>query len=515
MITALPTRKLIALLLGVFLYINTASAGIEPIPSGSFIINMGVVPQTYGNGLKPFGMIWDLIHNYKVQIKWVINQSKGKDGADFTYNGTDFKGGTFIIPEKYITPTIASRISFWQTQGVVGVTTSSLFNVDVTYTIKYNPLWTFDFQNGSIAMNYLTVAGIPTTSFPKKYPDQLNDCDDLFIMPHADPTWATHNNIMAWNKNARGWLWYGCHAGSVIESTLNPADSTQQMNFLSTTGLVNFSNHSNPTPPYSYRNATDPEMQFMGTVDAAVLNGSEQVYLPKLNGGWRSGTTVAVWDPSDPDIPTLSPGEGAIIAYGRAYGDSTKGKVMFQAGHNFDKGNSAAASAIRAFFNFSYLSVLDKIVTPIITGPTTLSAGGTGAYQGTLPLGYDPAKYSFHWTSSCGGTFSHEFEPFTTYIPSILNPCDVCTLTLSIQDGCGREYYETLDITVCRVPPGAIDRTAKMILNPLGTGPQPLCSLRQWQAQILTDMSQIISSKLYRQMVFYFTTMIIMRPLLM
>ncbi len=104
-------------------------------------------------------------------------------------------------------------------------------------------------------------------------------------------------------------MWYGCHAGSVIESTLNPADSTQQMNFLTTTGLVNFSQHSNPSTPYNYRFPTNPEMQFMGTIDAAVTNGSEQVYLPKLGGGWRSSTSVAVWDPTDPDVPLKSPGD--------------------------------------------------------------------------------------------------------------------------------------------------------------------------------------------------------------
>ena len=30
--------------------------------------------QTINNGLKPYGMIYDLIVNYKIPIKWVINQ---------------------------------------------------------------------------------------------------------------------------------------------------------------------------------------------------------------------------------------------------------------------------------------------------------------------------------------------------------------------------------------------------------------------------------------------------------
>ena len=39
---------------------------------GSFIVNMGVVPQTVGNGLKPYGMIYDLILNNKIPIQWII-----------------------------------------------------------------------------------------------------------------------------------------------------------------------------------------------------------------------------------------------------------------------------------------------------------------------------------------------------------------------------------------------------------------------------------------------------------
>jgi hypothetical protein len=74
---------------------------------------------------------------------------------------------------------------------------------------------------------------------------------------------------------------------------------------------------------------------------------------------------------------------------------------MFQAGHNFDKGNSAAVAAIRAFFNFSYMSVLDKIVTPEIQGPITLSGTGAGKYPFTanLPQGYFASDYTFHWSS--------------------------------------------------------------------------------------------------------------------
>ena len=121
----LPTSRLITWLLVLFISVNKVSATTEPILTGSYIINMGVIPQTYANGLKPWGLVYELVHNYKVQVKWVISQSKLKDGIDFQYNSIDYKGGTFIIPNKYRNATIDARITYWETQGVVGVTTSA------------------------------------------------------------------------------------------------------------------------------------------------------------------------------------------------------------------------------------------------------------------------------------------------------------------------------------------------------------------------------------------------------
>jgi hypothetical protein len=196
-------------------------------------------------------------------------------------------------------------------------------------------------------------------------------------------------------------------------------------------------------------------------------------------GGWRSSTHVAVYDPTNPDVPTLSDGEAAIIAYGRAFGDSSKGKVMFQAGHNFDKGNAAAVSAIRAFFNFSYLSVLDKIVTPAINGPITLSGKGGSKYPftATLPQGYNPALYSFHWSSNTAGTFTNEFGTATDFIPAGVASPATCIIMVTITDGCGREYYQTIDFAVQPANPVALDRTAAMLVNSPGSGAKAIGSL--------------------------------------
>ena len=61
--------------------------GNQTIPAGSKIIDMGVTPQTVANGLKPYGLVYDLVKNYKVPVKWIINSGKVKDGIDFSHNG--------------------------------------------------------------------------------------------------------------------------------------------------------------------------------------------------------------------------------------------------------------------------------------------------------------------------------------------------------------------------------------------------------------------------------------------
>lgn len=94
------------------------------IPAGSYIIDMGVSPQTVANALKPYGMVYDLLGR-KTRILWSINQAKGKDGVDFTIGNRSFRGGPFIIEAPYRTAEVESRITYWQGLGVVGYTTTS------------------------------------------------------------------------------------------------------------------------------------------------------------------------------------------------------------------------------------------------------------------------------------------------------------------------------------------------------------------------------------------------------
>src|SRR5205823_5967167 len=91
----------------VFFQCSVAFAGIETIPAGSKIINMGVTPQTQANGLKPYGLVYALLQN-NTPIKWVINPNKIKDGIDFTHNGISYKGSAFVISAELVTSTVNS-----------------------------------------------------------------------------------------------------------------------------------------------------------------------------------------------------------------------------------------------------------------------------------------------------------------------------------------------------------------------------------------------------------------------
>lgn len=495
--------RTITVFITTFCFSTCLFAQTETLPAGALIINMGSAAPTVNNSLKPYGLIWDLIKNNKIQVRWVISQSKLKDGIDFTYNAIDYKGGTFIIPAEFRTAAVNTKITTATTGGVVAVTTTTSLTVNVTYNLKYTPRWTFDFDNGSIAQGYLTNAGIPITGFPLKKPADLNGCDDLFVMPHADPVWGTHKNLLAWNQNAKGWIWAACHAVSAMENIYNPADPTQQLNFLSNrfTGfgtdqnagstwagnsLVLWTTHADPITPFLYSNPNDAEMQFMGVLDAGVgTNGSERGYMPynPTSGGaagrlasWRASTTVAAWDGSlpatNPNIPEFSDGKVAEVAYGRAFGDAARGKVMYEAGHTHDGTTAPFIAAQRIFFNFSFLSIYDKDPIPSLSiSSSSMLSADTVNLGMSLKAGFNLSDYNIYWTSSCGGTFINQYSATAKFVAPPVASCGPCTLTVTLTDGCGRQFYEKININICPAPPTALDKTTLVVSNPPGTGP--------------------------------------------
>ena len=93
---------------------------------GAYIIDMGVVPQTAANGLKPYGLIYSLVTSNTASVYWAINPNKVTDknptvtveGVDFSLNGKSYRGGPFIIAAEDINPTITGLITTWRANGL-------------------------------------------------------------------------------------------------------------------------------------------------------------------------------------------------------------------------------------------------------------------------------------------------------------------------------------------------------------------------------------------------------------
>lgn len=435
--------------------------------SGSAIIDMGGAgTPTVANSLKPYGLIYALLNGYSVPVYGVIGQTKVKDGIDFTYGSKSYKGGTYVISSEFLSPDVKTLLNSWAAQGVIIDYTTSDLTVNVTYKISFAPKWVMDKTNGNIAVTYLTSAGIPASAYSFKEPSQLGDCDDIFVLPHASPSWNTHNNLYFFNKN-KGAIYVSCSAGSALEAlfkdtTINGVAQRIQMNFLTTTGLVPASTHKAAVTPFIHQYPTDPIAQYMGISDAAQLRGAEVVYLPKKGGAWNSSAKIITKSPTQPDIPTLSDGPAAVNVYGRGFDDPTRGYVFYEAAHSVSGTTPEFIAAQRMFFNFSFFALgerskssftvtLNNNATPAVsTVPSQMR--GTVAATGLTATVSIPGTYKYEWKSSVPGTFSPSATissttltaTTVTFTPADVNSNTQAVITCVVTDAnCSRSAFDS------------------------------------------------------------------------
>jgi CshA-type fibril repeat protein len=435
----------------------------QTIPTGSYIVNMGGgASPTVANSLKPYGFVYDVVVNDKVPVLWSINPAKARDAKDFSSGGTDYKGGTFVITAPYVTPALVTKITTAKTTGLLidGPTTSPVAGVPVYDTITSFPKAVVDATapaTTSIITGYFNNAGIPASQYRIGLPSTLNTCDDVLFIPHADPTWATHGILKTWVTNQKGYVWAECHAAGVLDSVDDPTTpAPRDLNFLSANGTIPFKTHSNPVPPFSYAQAGDPAMQFIGKLDNAVLNGSEEVYLPINN--WRPTTAVGVWDPDY--VNSLGGGQpvgkAAIVAYGRGYGDPNAGRVMYEGGHNLAFSTTVAdnVAAQRGVLNFLLLGGIDR--RPEITHnvPEAIAPSSSAPLSASVNGGVGP--YTYTWTSSCGGTFSPSPN---VQSPTFTAPAATgnCIVRVAVADSCGRRSFAAPVVVIAAVPAAVPD----------------------------------------------------------
>ena len=448
--------------------------------SGSAIIDMGAASPTVANSLKPYGLIYSLLNDSNIPVYGVIGQSKVKDGIDFTYNGKSYRGGTYIVPAEFRSTAVNAVLNSWAGQGVVIDYASTDFVVNVTYKMTFAPKWAMDKTNGSVAVAYLTAAGIPASAYSFKEPSQLQACNDIFVLPHASPTWATHKNLYFWNKEQRGAIYVSCNAVSILEgitkdTTISGTPTTIKMNFLTTNGLVNYANHGAATTPFLHLNPTDPMAQYIGKTDAAQIKGAEVVYLPALGSAWNPGTKMITQSPTQTNIPSLSPGPAAINIYGRGFDDNTRGYVMYEAAHSVGGTAADNIAAQRVFLNFSFFALQDKassLFSASVAGiPTEMKAGVTYANFAATVNG--SGNFTYQWKSSVRGTFTNATGATTSFTPDVnITSSSNCVITCVVTDACSRSIFDSKGTVVIPAnPPLVVNPITKSISADCGTAP--------------------------------------------
>jgi uncharacterized repeat protein (TIGR01451 family) len=461
------------------LHPQPAQAATETIAAGAYVIDMGQATQTLGNSLKPYGLVYELIVKKGIPVKWAINPTKARDGADFTAGSKTYSGGSFIIPAEYATEAAAS-ITAWKLQGVVvdGPTTAA-FTAPIYTNLDNFPNTVLDSQNGAIAQAYFTNAGIPAsttgtfgsfTTYQFLPPSALNACHDVYVMPHADPAWSTHNNLLPFNQG-KGFIWAACHAVSVLERVDDPGDAgtLPDLNFLShvppavqdSLSLKLFGSHVAPSAgPYTYPAASAtalpygygttnlaayPIMQFMGKIDLATQNGSEQLYVPESTAQWRDSTAIATFDSTataaDPGLNTNSQDKAVKMVFGPGFGNATNGLVMYEAGHSHAKGTAPDnIAAQRAFLNFILLAGVVRGIDVNFDAPASIAAGQTVNLNANATGG--TGIFQYQWYSSCGGTFSNPTGA-TTNFTAPTTPTTACKVRVAVTDTCNRKAIGT------------------------------------------------------------------------
>jgi outer membrane protein OmpA-like peptidoglycan-associated protein len=293
-------------------------------------------------------------------------------------------------------------------------------------------------------------------------------CDDIFYLPHADPTWSRHGALAGFVSNG-GYLWGACHAVSMLENIVDPSEPAAgpALNFLTDGRMALYRNdpvhpdHEDGDAPYRYNSElwSQSVMQFIGRIDGATDNGSERIYLPAGGAVWRDSSKIAVWDSLHSNLVTqgngssnFSDGEAAVLVFGRGYGLETSGLVVYQGGHRHnDRGPlEARIAAQRIPLNLLLQSTLergikvDPVDSPTVAAQGTVTRFDTGAITGGL------APYEVNWTSSCGGRFSAQGSRVTDWTAPVNRVGETCLISGRITDACNgnRAGFYSLVVTV-------------------------------------------------------------------
>jgi len=455
------------------------------ITSGSFIIDMGFTPQSIGNGVKPYGLIYALISDHQVPVEWIIKNSKSKDGVDFTHNLKSYSGGPFIIREEFLDSLVLVEIADWETtHGVLIDTTVSDIWVPVRASLSALPFWTLEASGGSgTTGNTFSDAGIPNSAYEEISLDTLNECSSILFTDHANqsPAWSDYSRLFSWTKpilngGRAGWIVaIGTPAELIenIEFVLTEPDTidnipyaigdTLRLRFLTTGGMKEWnSSTDDPVGKYVHQYATDGEMQFVDSIDALGLDGNNKVFIPDStnNSIWRNTTKLGVYDEGNLGVTGNTSEEAGIIVYGPAKGELGAGEVLYL-GNFSNTGNNAAKRndriiMERTFFNFSFLAAHSK--NPMVETHNLSGAVSNGDSVSVVITTNeeDSANYSFSWTTNGSGMFDDSTAQNPTYFFGSYGDTTTIVITINMMDDCGRIGFLSFPVLVVPIAPGGV-----------------------------------------------------------
>jgi gliding motility-associated-like protein len=151
---------------------------------------------------------------------------------------------------------------------------------------------------------------------------------------------------------------------------------------------------------------------------------------------------------------------------------------MYQGGH-FHNGaggpNTLTSDHIalqRAFFNFSFLAVIDRqnnVQTQINAAPT-MTQGMSYPVRFTVPPEIDLNKYTIRWSASSGQILPNEASRDITYIPPVDASIRIALITLILTDACGRQYFQTHNVNLLSDPDNDGKVKVPQLVSPNGDG---------------------------------------------
>ena len=343
----------------------------EILPAGTLIIPMDNTLQGNFN-MRAYGLAVHLLHA-EIPLKWVISQTKGKDGIDFSasarlrypstgsYANRDFRAGPIAIFPGFEAQAQAIINSFnggGTDVNVYELQSSTSVNVYSNLTHKPKVAVFDDGGNAGIHTSIMSEAGLVSgTHYEISTADALTStsCFTVATEPHSefdDPTKVTNVRNFVLN----GGNFFGqCAAGRSYQGNASGR-------LFVGSGFVDEMGFSS----FGYDNHFEPMAQFQGVIDNEGGSLEDFGFSTDPSGGTR-----IVFDTGDPD---------QYKAYvGRLSGVTTTdgGYVHYLGGHNYDGGGIGQSNGRRMLMNAVLRPAERPMVCNLNIGPIAMDDIGT------------------------------------------------------------------------------------------------------------------------------------------